>query len=147
MKTTIKKLKPIDADIHLKYRCPNPDCHIDHWLSLLETQTKNFKVVCDCGTIFLPKRISKIKTIYSKKPKQVPSVESSIESTKEKTIEKTNTIDRAILDSSSAVLCVYGFTKKEAIDLILEAYDKNPTEDSGELVKLALKIFGDKNGK
>ena len=59
-----KNQKPISLDVHLKYRCPNNNCGYEHWLSLLETQTKNFKIVCDCGTVFKPKKIKTLKIIY-----------------------------------------------------------------------------------
>ena len=56
-----KNLKPIDVDAHFKYRCPNDDCGSLYWISLKESQTKNFKIVCDdCGSIFIPKRIKDI---------------------------------------------------------------------------------------
>lgn len=49
---TITNQKPIDHDIHLKYKCPNSECGIYHWLSLKEAKTPHFLMVCDCGTVF-----------------------------------------------------------------------------------------------
>jgi hypothetical protein len=56
--------RPIDYDIHLKYRCKS--CDQDHWLSYLEASTNNFKVVCDCGTVFKLKRVVGFTLKYQK---------------------------------------------------------------------------------
>ena len=57
-----KDLEPVDCDLSLIYRCPK--CNIEHWLSLNEARTKNFKVVCDCDAIFRVKRVKGIKIKY-----------------------------------------------------------------------------------
>lgn len=111
-KTILKNLKPIDQDIHLKYVCPNNNCGYYHWLSLQETQTKTFKVVCSCGQIFSPKRILKTKVVYkklrdSKKHKIEPPTENN------KTVDFENKCGK-ILES-------YGFSKSESKLLISKA--------------------------
>jgi hypothetical protein len=130
MKKIWKNQKPIDIDAHFKYRCPDKDCGYDHWISLKQSQTKKFKIVCDCGTVFIPKRISKIKVLYE-------SVESS--SNKQPT-EKNISVEIPVetLDSCVNLLTGYGFTKSEAIDLIKNAYIKCENKESSNLIKFAL---------
>lgn len=127
----IKNQKPISLDVHLRYRCPNNNCGYEHWLSLLETQTKNFKIVCECGTVFRPKRIEKIKVVYDhKKQKEVK---------KEKPIEKTiPQINNSLINQAVPSLIDLGFTKLEAIDLLQKAYIKQPIDDLSLLIKNTL---------
>ena len=145
MKTRIIKNQiPIDSDVHCKYRCPSSDCNIVHWLSLKETQTKNFKIVCECGTIFQPKRIKKIKICFLKRMKK--QEEASINTVEEKEIDTKCNIDVEILNKASDILCVYGFTKTEAEDLIIKSYRDNCEKDITLLVKQTLKTLEIKNG-
>ena len=62
LKKKVQSQKPIEHDIHLKYKCPTCDQH--HWLAFREAKTKNFKVVFDCNTVFKVKRISAFKIKY-----------------------------------------------------------------------------------
>lgn len=146
MKTQQKSLKPISIDAHFKYRCSNEECSIEHWLSLKETQTKNFKVVCDCGAVFSPKRISRLKILYKKsnkakntKPAQ-PAEQPVIH--KEPSIE----IPVDILDKSAKILTSYGFTDKEARQLLVDSYVQVKNNDIGALIKFTLEKFGGKHG-
>ena len=124
-KKTLKKLsknqKPIDTDIHLKYRCKK--CGQDHWLSLKEASTKNFKIVCDCGKVFGVKLVTGFKLAYSQKP----------QSTK-----KSIKIPVDLLDKSVKLLVGYGFTTQEATDSITQSYLENPNDDFASLVKQTL---------
>jgi len=131
MKKIIKSHKPIDTDVHLKYRCEN--CSIDHWISLRQAKVKNYKIICDCNTIIIPKKIDSIKIIFHKKPKKIST--------------KILTIDTNLLESCSSILIDYGFTKSESIDLIKQAYVQNPTNNISELVKFAIKNIGENNVK
>ena len=138
MKTkTIINQKQIDTDAHFKYRCPN--CAYDFWISISEAKTKNFKIVCDCGTVFSPKRIKKIKVIFwedetKEKKDKAPVIEEP----------KTTEISQQLLDKCTKTLITYGFTKEESDDLLRQAYSKNPIENSLDLIKQALKIIGEK---
>lgn len=135
MNTILKKnQKPIEYDIHLKYRCPNSNCEQIHWLSLLEAKTKNFKVVCDCGCIFKPKQVSNFKLLYNKQPKP-----SKIQHNKS---DETQ-IDQTLLQKTIQILIGYGFTQQEANDLIVKTYSKSPTTDCATLVKNCLIILGE----
>lgn len=133
MKTKKKSQKPIDLDIHLKYRCANNNCKYDHWLSLKEASTKNFKVVCDCGQIFRVKLVSGVSVLYEK--------------TSKKNIKKPDTIPVDILEKCCKILSNYGFTEAESKQLLNFAYKESPSNDCGQLVKLAIKHIGELNNE
>lgn len=140
----MKIQKPIDIDAHFKYRCPK--CSSEHWLSLNEAKTNRFKIVCHCGKVFGPKRIKKLKILYldivgsettSNKEKQKKQTQEST------TIKKQQKeINSDLLDKCTKLLVLYGFTKSEAQDILKKAYDQEPIEDSGLLIKCALKLIG-----
>jgi hypothetical protein len=127
----MKILKPIATDTHFKYRCPNINCGAYHWLSLQEVKTKNFKVVCDCSTIFKPKQIKNIKIKYD------------IITHKEHT-DRTTTIslDQTLEKDCISLLINNGFTEDESRDLIHKAYSINPENDKLVLVKYILTNIG-----
>jgi hypothetical protein len=133
-----KNHEPVDLDIHLKYRCPNVKCGCDHWLSLKETKIKNFKVVCDCDTIFSPKQIKTIDIIYLE-------TETIIDKSDIKSLEDES-IPKDLLEKSTKTLINYGFTKEESEKLLISSYIKNITDDCSTLIKKALKSIGVLNG-
>lgn len=139
----MKIQKPTDIDAHLKYKCPK--CCADHWLSLQETKTRGFKVVCYCGTVFGPKKIKKIKIIYSAikkiKTETLPA-DSLNKSNQEQTVQNHPRIDNKLLDKCTNVLVGYGFTKQEAKQVLEQAYIDSPTDNLSLLVKSALKLIG-----
>lgn len=122
----MKILKPIDYDISYKYICPNTKCNATHWLFLREAKIKGFRVVCECGTIFGIKRILKVKTLYKKKPE------------KNSTDPKKEQISLDIQTKCVKLLVGYGFTDSEAIGMTNLAFEKNPTNNAGLLVKYIL---------
>lgn len=131
MKTKIQKtLKPVDFDIHLKYLCPS--CGQTHWLSFLETSTKHFKVVCDCGLVFGIKRTKDFKVSYVKKQQQNKNFVSDIKPDREEGISKD------LLDRAVSTLMVYGFTKKESEELVLNNYTSDIGNDFNLLIKKSL---------
>lgn len=127
MKTKKKNQKPIEINAYLKYRCSKKSCQYQHWISLLEAKTKNFKIVCDCGSIIKPKTIRDIKISYAE------------------IAEKKNKIklDKNLVNEYTQVLCGYGFTNEEAIQLVNIAYSKLPTGSKREIIKLALTSTGE----
>lgn len=132
IKQTLKKnQKPIERDASFRYICPNIDCRFDHWLSLKQVQTKNFKVVCDCGSVFKPKTILKIKIIYQKdkesQKKQIPQQES----TETKQSDKFNTI-------AISLLVKYGFSELESETLVNKAISKCQDSNVASFVKYIL---------
>ena len=127
LKKKLKNQKPIEFDIHLKYRCSK--CNQEHWLSYQEASTKNFKIVCFCKNIFYVQRICAFKVKYfNSQKKQISS-----------------SIDKNALKKSANILVNYGFSDEEAKKLIKKSYDINPTNDCSLLVKQALELLKDKN--
>jgi hypothetical protein len=124
---TKKNQKPTDYDIHLQYRCP--ECCNIHWLSLLETSTKNFKVVCDCGCVFSVKRTTGFKLKYI--TKQI----------KPKETKPPPSIPEDLLNRAIEALLPYGFTKNESKELLSKAYANQQTNDIGLLIKNTLEIL------
>lgn len=135
LKTKLKSQKPIDLDVSLKYICPNSDCKFDHWLFLREAQAKNFKIVCDCGTIFKPKRIQNIEIVYAiKESVEKPVDESGSSATID---ERPECVRRAI-----NIMVSLGYSKEDAQTHILEIFTKEKIEDPGVLVKKAVSNIG-----
>lgn len=129
----MKIQKPTKVDCSFQYNCP--DCQNQHWLFLREAQTKNFKIVCECGKIFKPKRIKNIKVCYvdyknkiQKKPPIVPKIPPN----------NIKGVPLDFMESCVKILDGYGFTKMESINLISKAY--NSTEDKRivNVIKIAL---------
>jgi hypothetical protein len=112
-----KNQKPTEISASFKYTCPNTDCGFNYWLFLREVQTKNFKIVCDCGTIFKPKLIKKIKIVYH-----------ASDPVKE-TLDKAETSDKirtsqALINSAINTMVGLGYKKQEAkvcIELVCES--------------------------
>lgn len=154
-KNNIKRIsriqKPIDTDCHFKYRCPSSTCGYEHWISLKEAQTTNFKIVCDCGTVFKPKKIKTVKILYSKKKAQPQTkiVETVTPSPiiPEKIDVIVQEIPKALLAQTSKILIGYGFSKEESEKLLSETFRNSPIKDHTLLIKTALQNFGvNKNG-
>lgn len=167
MKTIKKRQKPIDKDIHLKYRCKK--CGIDHWLSLREASTKNFLVVCTCGHTFKVRQVSDCVVKYvghsqkkqAHKPQKVQTAQESKQDCqpiqtsqipKPVDITPSNippvvrpTIPNDLLDKTVKLLLTYGFTQVEAKELIISTYNKVPVNDYAALIRYALQSLGDNN--
>jgi Holliday junction resolvasome RuvABC DNA-binding subunit len=127
-------LKPIDMDLNLLYQCSDPNCNSKHWLHIREAKTKNFKIVCECGIIYIVKQIDRILVKYNKKKSSIDNAQSSQTQQDAKKIELS--VD--ILESCAKILIGYGFTKTEAISLITKTYAKHNTSDVSLLIKLSL---------
>ena len=140
-KTINKNQKPIEHDIHLKYICQQ--CGTPHWLSFKEAQTKNFKIVCDCGDVFTVKRVKAFKIKYyddivaKSLPIQKPTVTQQT--------PPPNTISPNLLEQTVKALLPYGFTNDEAADLVTKSYSTNPNNDIVSLVKQTLESLRNKN--
>ena len=120
----IKNLKPIDIVADLKYRCPN--CTIDHWVSLKESRTPNFLIVCDCDTIIKPKRIKQIVLQYIT---ENGGKNSSPKTEQEKT--EIQSTDPKIIEQTHQILKTYGFTSSESSEIV----DKHISEKKYNSVK------------
>ena len=132
MKTKKKKERPIEIDSHFKYKCPNNDCGYFHWLSLKEAQTQNFKIVCDCGNVFKPKRIKKLEIIFEQtavvKTEQITPVQQKV--------------NFDLIKVCVNVLVGYGFTDAESEELLIKCHKEKPDLESADLIKFALQSFG-----
>lgn len=131
---------PIEINAHFRYICPDIHCRYDHWISLKEAQTKNFKIVCDCGKVFKPKTIVKVKLIYKHKSKSKPSPPQDTPQTNpiKPTRIETVVISQQLLESCQKHLINYGFTESEAIQLINKAFGLTQIQDVSELTKYIL---------
>lgn len=136
IKTKQINQKPIDADVHLKYRCPQPSCGSDHWISLRESQTKNFKIVCYCGQVFKPKQVDKIKIKYVDDVEVVKS--SELENKKQE-------IPLDLQNDCVKLLVDYGFNKKESLDLVNRAWEKDDFSNVSSLIKYIFQNLGELN--
>jgi Holliday junction resolvasome RuvABC DNA-binding subunit len=92
---------------------------------------KGFKLVCDCGNVYKIRQITNIKTQFSKK-NQKPTTESEI----------VDEVEPEYLKKAYKILETYGFSNKEAINLVNKVYDLTNQNNPLLLVKDALKIFG-----
>jgi hypothetical protein len=128
-------LKPTKIEAHLQYICPNQDCGFDHWLTLRETQTRNFKIVCECGTVFRPKRVKDLDIVFAKKTNKAKTVSRP---SKPSSQTQKITIPIDILNRSAIVLVGYGFTDNEARQMIQDCFDKTQSVDVSFLVKNSL---------
>lgn len=141
-KTQKKNQKPIEIDAHFKYKCPDHNCGYNHWLSLKEVKTKNFKVVCDCGLVFKPKQIKKINIVYVEITTN-PQPENQ-EITQIQVVEKPK-IPVDLQNNCVKLLVDYGFTEQEALDLVIKGFDKNPVSSGSLLVKYILQNLEELN--
>lgn len=142
-KTIKKNQKPIDIEAHLKYVCPIRSCGFEHWLSLNEAQTKNFKVVCECGCIFKPKQIKKLKILYKQIIKSSTDIITAITVEDKSNIEQPPTVEKIEIPVDLSNECVklliaYGFTKQESVVLSSKAFSKTGESNSSNLVKYIL---------
>ena len=164
LKKKVQSQKPIEHDIHLKYKCPTCDQH--HWLAFREAKTKNFKVVCDCNTVFKVKRISAFKIKY-----QLENKSFETEKTKKEVappvvapvvvppvvapivvppvvapivvppVVAPPQIPLELLNKACKLFITYGFTQKESILLLKSSYEKNPVDDYSALIKNTLELI------
>lgn len=139
MKKNLKNQKPIDIEAHFKYRCKNPDCGFDHWISLVQSQTKDFIIVCDCGSKIKPKRIKSLEIVYkedsvSEKQNLVPEVP--------KDIPKNTDIPQSLLEASTRIMIGFGFTESESVSLLTEAFKNNQIQNAKDLVKYTISNIG-----
>jgi hypothetical protein len=130
MKHRKKNLKPIDYDVHFIYECT--ECQIKHWLSLKESQTPNFKIVCDCGSIYKPKPIEGIKIIYVQLQNKHPTQK----------VSSKKSIPANLKTNAAHILSQYGFSESEAISLIEKSFEETQEIDCVKLIKYCLSNFG-----
>jgi hypothetical protein len=138
MKQKIQSQKPIKQEVSLLYICTNQNCRNQHWLFLHETQTKNFKVVCECGEIFKPKLISSIEIHYDTSKKKKSKQKFHIPKVPIKPIKQIQGVPVDIMESCVKLLCGYGFTSVESMDLIGKAYSQTEDKTAIGIIKTVL---------
>lgn len=153
---------PIEIDAHFKYRCPNPKCGLDNWISLKEAQTKGFVIVCYCEQVFTPQRIKSIDIVYRQDSTVVKTHPESVtiptepvlqvEQPKE-VVQIINDEEKKVklglpkipldsLEKSCKILVALGYTKSEAKEIILRGFDDCEIVDPHLLVKHSLSLIG-----
>jgi hypothetical protein len=147
-KKKIKNLKPIEYDIHLKYLCR---CGQHHWLSYNEASEKDFIIVCECQTLLRVKPLSGIIVKY-KENKKSNKINTSNTKKTEQTNNKTDVVDNHekhrelpenLVNACSNLLITFGYSKKEAIELIKNFYSKNKDIEYSKFVKSLLSSIGE----
>lgn len=138
MKTKKKIQKPIEIDVSLKYKCPNNNCGFDHWIFLREAKTKNFKIVCECGTIFKPKRIKTIEVVYA----TTESVKKTMDSVEN---SDTNSAVPECVVRAIKMIVSLGYDKQDAQKHVMIIYNLEKITDAGTLVKKAISNIGGLN--
>lgn len=127
-----KNIKPVEADIHLKYICP--ECGTNHWLSLKENKINGYKILCEyCDSILKVRQIDKIKFKFKETTKPIEVSEP----------EQSDDID--FLSKSATILESYGFSKTESVAMIQDAFAKTNSSHINTLVKTAIFDIGVKN--
>jgi len=139
----MKHLKPIEVDASFLYRCLSENCGANHWLFLREVKTKNFKIVCDCGTVFRPKTIDNIKIKYSDKSKVKQKPNANKDAIEHNKSELRIPVD--LLNKCVKILVQYGFENQEAKDILTKTYLINQTDNAVQLIELSLKSLEIKN--
>lgn len=129
---------PIELDVSFKYICPGTDCNISHWIFLREAKTKNFKIVCECGTVFKPKRIKNIRLIYANQKSIKNKIDNQGQS--DRISNSDPIVKRAI-----SIMKSLGYSEKESFDSISSACILNNYTDPKILVKTAISNFGENN--
>jgi hypothetical protein len=137
MTTKKKNQKPTEYDLHLKYLCNR--CGQEHWLSLREASTKDYKVVCFCDNVFTVKAVEKIKIKYAtEEPVIQTNVDHHTKTDVEQQIINNPVLSPSLYNSATKLLITYGFTKAEANEMVTAAYAKNPVDDYKILVQTIL---------
>lgn len=137
-KKQMKIQKPTKIDASFLYNCPN--CQAQHWLYLREAQTKNFKIVCECDTIFKPKLIHNIKISYAanKEKKHKKTKSTNTPPIPAKSPDNVRGVPLDFMESCVKILDGYGFTKMESINLISKAYHSTEDKRIVNVIKIAL---------
>ena len=158
-KKKIKNLKPKEYNIHLKYICR---CSQEHWLSYDEASEEDFVIVCECKRLLKVKPISGIIVKYkiNKKAKKIVPEKNNTNDNlqelktldnkdiKENTINSNNTeinkeIPENLINTCSNLLITFGYSKREAANLIKDFYSKNSNIDYSKFVKNLLISIGE----
>lgn len=148
MNNIYKRLRPVNSDISLEYKCPN--CEGSHWLFFRETKLKNFKIACECGSILIPQQTHTVKLIYNETVKAKIKTEHEVcgnskkQQYKEAVEEKEDSTKTVLLSERTLSECCktlkyFGFDKQEAIEKITHAHSILNSDNIKDLVDYILK--------
>lgn len=118
-----------DIDASLKFICP--ECNNIHWLFLREIQIKNFKIVCECGCVLIPKQLKTLKPVYTNTKHKQPK--SLVQSTNE---------DIDIRTKCGTILRSYGYSDTEIQEMLDVAVSKVNSKDIKEIIKYCVTFLG-----
>jgi len=132
--------KPTNIDCYLEYTCPKKSCSYKVWITLGEAKVKNFKIVCDCGQVYRPKRIQNLNITYSNihKSKRIPKVPKNSPT-------DINGVPVDIMEACVTILDGYGFVRTESIKLVSQAYFSCEDKTTIGILKKALTLLEIKN--
>jgi hypothetical protein len=128
--------KPTNIDCHIEYTCPKKSCQCKLWISLAEARVRNFKIVCDCGKVFKPKRIKNIKIIYDN-----PSQSRKLPKVPANNPNCINGVPIDIMEACVKVLDNYGFIRTESIELVSKAYALCEDKNTMNILKKTLTLL------
>lgn len=137
-----KNLKPTEYNITYKYTCP--ECQGEHWISELQASVNGFVIVCECETALRIKTIKSITKNYVR-TKSKPTSTNNQKSEKQEARQIIDNMPKDLLNKAAGVFVGYGYTEKEAKELLVKAYIEFGITDCWELVKKTLETIGKNN--
>lgn len=163
MKKKFKNLKPIEFDIHLKYQCK---CGEMHWLSFDEASEPDFVIVCECKRLLKVKPIAGVIIKYKEERKNSKKIKlennnsnidhqpiivdsttdksHTIENNKEPEPSESPELSEEFKTTCVNLLTTFGYSKREALILVIDFYDKNKTLPNSIFLKQLLASLGKK---
>lgn len=130
-----KNQKPIEIDVSFKYNCPNKICEITHWLFLRQAQTQNFKVVCECGTVFKPKQVKTVQIVYTSSESVKKVFDSS------KSCDTVETVSECVRRATNIMVSL-GYQKDKILESLKKVQQSEKIDDYKILVKKAISKLG-----
>lgn len=122
-------LRPIDADVHLKYVCNQ--CGSTMWASITEARTPNYILICgDCHSVHKLKLVDKVSVSFVRSEKS-PEVFARVQPAKIKTTKEENEWQDVV-----SMLVNLGHDKKKAKLLVSQGSSSCSNKD--ELIKWCL---------
>lgn len=132
--------KPTDIDCFIQYKCTSKKCDYKSWISLKEAKVENFKIVCDCGEVFSPKRIKKLKICYYKET-ETETETKNIPRVPKKHPNQINGVPVDIMEACVKILDGYSFVRTESIKLVSKAYPLCDDKSTMNVLKKALTLL------
>jgi hypothetical protein len=126
-----KNIEPKEYEVSFKYQCL--ECRNDHWLFLREVSVKNFKIVCECGSILLPKTIADMSIAYQNNNEE------------KKVVVPPPVPPLDIRKECATILESFGYSENEIDRILTIAIESVKRDYIKEVINYSLKNLGDKN--